>query len=327
MSSRTFSLDSDSTVYARVAADLRSVAGWSESKKGDVQADVWLVDGRKKGVASSVHALLGQSGRAQLVNYCRGSTALTLKSSMIRTLRGYLREQELDQEAMGVPTTFVVYPKRGDDAGGEEENAGGGNSRPKSLKEALAAKKRAQAAASDERSDLLAHVLAAGKEGGAGEDTAPIWIAKASAGGKGEGICISRSCDKLLHHVDSSPSDTAWVVSRYLQDPMLIDGRKFDVRCWVLLDAKFRVFVFQDGECVLARVCICVCGCVCSLGQCLCGCCLYCMHECMYVVACELCVCVCVCVRACVRACVAESERVSASVSMYRGGAHDIVPV
>ena len=121
MSSRTFSLDSDSTVYARVAADLRSVAGWSESKKGDVQADVWLVDGRKKGVASSVHALLGQSGRAQLVNYCRGSTALTLKSSMIRTLRGYLREQELDQEAMGVPTTFVVYPKRrGDDAGGEE---------------------------------------------------------------------------------------------------------------------------------------------------------------------------------------------------------------
>ena len=257
----TFSLDSDSSVYAQVAADLRSVAGWSESKKGDVQADVWLVDGRKKGVASSVHALLGQSGRAQLVNYCRGSTALTLKSSMIRTLRGYLREQELDQEAMGVPTTFVVYPKRGDDAGGEEENAGG-NSRPKSLKEALAAKKRAQAASSDERTDLLAHVLAAGKEGGAGEDTAPIWIAKASAGGKGEGICISRSCDKLLQHVDSSPSDTAWVVSRYLQDPMLIDGRKFDVRCWVLLDAKFRVFVFQDGECVLARVCICVCGCV-----------------------------------------------------------------
>ena len=51
------------------------------------------------------------------------------------------------------------------------------------------------------------------------------------------------------------------------------------------------------------------------------------MHECMYVVACELCVCVCVCVRACVRACVAESERVSASLCMYRGGAHDIVPV
>lgn len=29
----------------KVAADLRGVAEWKESKKGDVKADLWLVDG------------------------------------------------------------------------------------------------------------------------------------------------------------------------------------------------------------------------------------------------------------------------------------------
>lgn len=68
---RTFNFDSDSSVYTQVAADLRAVQGWKEAKKGDVKADLWIVDGRKKG--SIPYALLGQSGRAQLVNYYRGS--------------------------------------------------------------------------------------------------------------------------------------------------------------------------------------------------------------------------------------------------------------
>ena len=29
----------------KVATDLRGVAEWKESKKGDVKADLWLVDG------------------------------------------------------------------------------------------------------------------------------------------------------------------------------------------------------------------------------------------------------------------------------------------
>ena len=63
----------------------------------------------------------------QLVNYYRGSGALTLKSSMIRTLRAYLREKQLDQEHAGVPLTFVVYPKRLQESSVEEnadENTG-----------------------------------------------------------------------------------------------------------------------------------------------------------------------------------------------------------
>ena len=58
---RTFNFDSDSSVYTQVAADLRGVAGWKESqKKGDVSADLWLVDGRKKGAIP--YGVLGRNG-------------------------------------------------------------------------------------------------------------------------------------------------------------------------------------------------------------------------------------------------------------------------
>ena len=128
---RSFNFDSDSSVYTQVAIDLRRVPGWKKAKKGDVNADLWIVDGvctvidrmvgmqwpcmfspvftsflarsrspsgRKKGAIP--YAVLGQNRRPQLVNYYRGSGALTLKSSMIRTLRTYIREQNLDQEAV-----------------------------------------------------------------------------------------------------------------------------------------------------------------------------------------------------------------------------------
>ena len=59
---RTFNFDSDSSVYTQVAADLRGVAGWKESqKKGDVNADLWLVDGRKKGAIP--YGVLGRNGQ------------------------------------------------------------------------------------------------------------------------------------------------------------------------------------------------------------------------------------------------------------------------
>jgi hypothetical protein len=227
----TFNFDSDSSVYTQVAEDLRSVPGWTEAKKGDVKADLWLVDGRKKGAIP--YALLGQNRRPQLVNYYRGSGALTLKSSMIRTLRTYMREQGILAEAAGVPTTFVLYPKRAEGSGEAPDENTGENVKSLSLQQALLQRrKKAAAAEADERVSLLA-AHAAARESSGGQQAGPIWIAKASAGGKGQGIFISRAVEEVLRHVDSATSDTAWVVSRYLENPMLLDGRKFDVRCWV----------------------------------------------------------------------------------------------
>ena len=41
---------------------------------------------------------------------------------------------------------------------------------------------------------------------------------------------------------------SAWVVQRYLDKPLLLKGgRKFDMRCWVLLDAKY--ILYKDPCC------------------------------------------------------------------------------
>lgn len=231
----------------QVAMDMRKMAGWKEAKKGDTKADVWLVDGRKKGAIP--YAVLGQNG-PQLVNYYRGSSALTLKSSMVRTLRSYIREKHLDEEAVGLPMTFIVYPQR-EQAREQATPANrrrlprmrtqvhcirlvlhygvfrcsrthsgpsGENAKPSALKKGfMIQQKRAAAAAADERESLLAaHDAELRRARGEGKEAngGPIWIAKASAGGKGQGIIISRDCAEVLQHIDSSSSDTAWVVSR-----------------------------------------------------------------------------------------------------------------
>ena len=47
---------------------------------------------------------------------------------------------------------------------------------------------------------------------------------------------------------DSSTGNVAWVVQRYMTNPMLLAGnRKFDMRVWVLLDSSFNVYIHKEG--------------------------------------------------------------------------------
>lgn len=38
-----------------------------------------------------------------------------------------------------------------------------------------------------------------------------------------------------------------FVVQKYLEKPLLIDKRKFDIRLWVLLSVDGRCYIFRDG--------------------------------------------------------------------------------
>eukprot|EP00659_Diplonema_papillatum_P007271 gene7271-11213_t len=74
------------------------------------------------------------------------------------------------------------------------------------------------------------------------------WIAKSSHGSKGLGVKISKDKHSVLQYVDAQPKKYKWVVQQYVERPFLLQGRKFDIRTWVLMTGQ-RVFVYKRGVC------------------------------------------------------------------------------
>ena len=177
-----------------------------------------------------------------LVNYCRGFEMLTRKGKLAATLAQAAQESEGDWPAQmpealrsaaavvetcaeGVwelaPTSFVFHPSKGD------------NNPLEALRRAHAS--RAEAAASADPN---------------------LWILKPSEGAKGEGIFIEGDLSAIEAHLTKQHERAAegeavssWVVQRYVHNPLLLEagGRKFDMRCWVLVDAHYGVHLYRHG--------------------------------------------------------------------------------
>ena len=157
-----------------------------------------------------------------LVNYYRGFNTLCRKASLIQTLREAATcAQEESQLLSMMPETFLFYPSHAED-------------------EAL--NEHAQLAGAFE---ARAEALAAA---GGGEN---IWILKPSDGAKGERIELMSELPKIqgfLKTQAESESTSGWVVQQYIDRPLLLrGGRKFDVRCWVLLDPDYKVYLYREG--------------------------------------------------------------------------------
>uniref|UniRef100_K3X5F4 Tubulin--tyrosine ligase-like protein 5 n=1 Tax=Globisporangium ultimum (strain ATCC 200006 / CBS 805.95 / DAOM BR144) TaxID=431595 RepID=K3X5F4_GLOUD len=76
-----------------------------------------------------------------------------------------------------------------------------------------------------------------------------IWILKPPASACGRGIRVITSKD-----VDSISKDRKYVVQRYIAQPLLLDGYKFDLRIYTLVTSvdPLRIYLFQEG---IARFC------------------------------------------------------------------------
>ena len=82
------------------------------------------------------------------------------------------------------------------------------------------------------------------------------WILKPSEGAKGEGIFIETELSAIEAHLTKQEEKVAegeavssWVVQQYIHNPLLLKegNRKFDMRCWVLVDASYGIHLYRHG--------------------------------------------------------------------------------
>lgn len=68
------------------------------------------------------------------------------------------------------------------------------------------------------------------------------WIVKPASSSQGKGIFITQDIQEI-------PGGTQMVVSEYVNNPLLIDGYKFDLRVYVALTSinPLRVYIYDDG--------------------------------------------------------------------------------
>ncbi|KAA0165443.1 hypothetical protein FNF27_07646 [Cafeteria roenbergensis] len=147
-------------------------------------------------------------------------TPLTAKDRLLRVLRTYAAATGRGLDALGVPDTFLVEPRGG-----------------------------APPAHWRGWSDFEAsHRRHAGREG-----CRNLWLVKPANANRGNGIEVvdtladARACLEGVASRASMGVQGTWVVQKYIENPLLLAGRKFDLRVWVLVTDDGDVFVHGPG--------------------------------------------------------------------------------
>ena len=75
-----------------------------------------------------------------------------------------------------------------------------------------------------------------------GKDMENIWIVKANALSRGRGIY-------LIDEPSQVNLESPWIVSKYISNPLLIDGHKFDLRLYVVVTCfdPLRIYLYKEG--------------------------------------------------------------------------------
>ena len=83
-----------------------------------------------------------------------------------------------------------------------------------------------------------------------------LWLLKRTNLNRGRQIKIFSDLDAILNEIEEAKKDNrcrCLLLQKYLEDPLLYNSRKFDIRIWVLFtyttkDYRFGVYVFKQGH-------------------------------------------------------------------------------
>ena len=88
---------------------------------------------------------------------------------------------------------------------------------------------------------------------GKSKDGGKIFIAKPTTGNKGEGINLINS-EKDIPSEQQYPSTDQYVIQHYVDNPLIVDGLKFDLRLYVLITSVSPLVVWLNDQ-GLVRFC------------------------------------------------------------------------
>lgn len=74
-----------------------------------------------------------------------------------------------------------------------------------------------------------------------------IWIMKPSNFNRGNGIEVFNSLEKFEEFTEKFEEKHNFIVQKYIDDPLLYNSRKFDIRMWVLITHENCVYVYLEG--------------------------------------------------------------------------------
>lgn len=78
-----------------------------------------------------------------------------------------------------------------------------------------------------------------------------VWIVKPGGKSRGRGIALFNSLPKLLQYTATTNGSEKWVAQKYIERPLIIQRRKFDIRQWVLVTSWNPLTVWFYDECYL----------------------------------------------------------------------------
>lgn len=78
-----------------------------------------------------------------------------------------------------------------------------------------------------------------------------VWIVKPAGKSRGRGIECENSLSQILLQRGGESKESHWIVQKYIERPLLIKGRKWDIRQWVLVSSWNPLTVWFYKKCYL----------------------------------------------------------------------------